>query len=81
MRSVARLFLLFVFSPLALWGEACPLCYSKAMSSSAGMLHAFRSGIVILMVPPFLMSVGFTAMAYRRRNSFRSEEEDGDTGM
>jgi hypothetical protein len=64
----ALLFLL----PVAAWGESCPFCYSKAMSSSAGMLQAFRSGIIILMIPPFLMSIGITLLVYKRRNSFRS---------
>ena len=62
------------FVPSTLWGEVCPFCYSKAMSTSAGLLRAFRNGIVVLMVPPFLMSIGITAMAYRRRNQFRPDD-------
>jgi hypothetical protein len=66
----AVLFSLAFFTPLAAWGMSCPFCYAKAMSSSAGMLQAFRSGILILMVPPFLMSAAFTIVAYKRRNRF-----------
>ena len=65
---------LLFFAPVTLWG--CPLCYSKAMSSSGGLLQAFRNGIVILMVPPFIMSIVFTVMAYRRRNSFHPPREN-----
>ena len=57
-------------TPLAGWGANCPFCYSKAMSSTAGMLQAFRSGILILMIPPFFMSAAFTIVAYKRRNRF-----------
>jgi len=67
---------LLCLAPATLWGATCPLCYSKAMSTSAGLLQAFRNGIVVLMIPPFLMSVGITAMAYRRRNQFRSAATD-----
>lgn len=69
-RAGVLLSLLAFFTPLAAWGANCPFCYSKAMSSSAGMLQAFRSGILILMVPPFFMSAAFTIVAYKRRNRF-----------
>ncbi len=70
----AALLSLALFTPLAAWGMTCPFCYSKAMSSSAGMLQAFRSGILILMVPPFFMSAAFTIVAYKRRNRFHQPE-------
>ena len=60
------------FAPLSAWAANCPFCYSKAMSSSGEILQAFRHGIIILMVPPFLLSVVISVVAYRRRNSFRS---------
>jgi hypothetical protein len=63
---------LFLVSSTALWAESCPLCYSKAMSSGRGLLQAFRHGILILMLPPFAMSLVIFVTAYRRRNSFRS---------
>ena len=66
-RTAAVLGFLSFLAPAA---AACPFCYSKAMSSTAGLLQAFRSGIIILMVPPFVMSIAFTVVAYRRRNCF-----------
>jgi hypothetical protein len=69
-RTAVLLGLLAVFTPLAAWGANCPFCYSKAMSSSVRMLQAFRSGILILMVPPFFMSAAFTIVTYKRRNRF-----------
>jgi hypothetical protein len=73
-RGLALLGLWAFLSPLAAWGMNCPFCYSKAMSSSAGMLQAFRSGILVLMVPPFLMSAAFTIVAYKRRNRFHQPD-------
>jgi hypothetical protein len=70
--STAAIAVLLLLSPAAAWGMNCPFCYSKAMSSSTGMLQAFRSGIIILMIPPFLMSIGIALLVYKRRNSFRS---------
>lgn len=71
-KVMAAITFVLLLAPMSVWAESCPFCYSKAMSSSAGLLQAFRSGIVILMLPPFLMSVVITAIAYRRRNNFRS---------
>jgi hypothetical protein len=61
---------LIVFAPLTLAAQNCALCYTQAASTTARFLHALRSGILIMMIPPFLMSVAFTVVAYRRRNTF-----------
>jgi hypothetical protein len=62
----------FLLFPAALWAENCPFCYSKAMSSGEAILRAFRQGILVLMLPPFFMSIAIFVLTYRRRNSFRS---------
>ena len=72
MRRLGAMVSLLLCGPLALWAGNCPFCYSKAASSSPGLLHALRSGILILMIPPALMSVAFTVVTYRRRNTFHS---------
>jgi len=59
--------------------QGCALCYTQAASSGARMIQALRSGILVLVLPPTLMSVGVAAVAYRRRNQFRetdSEEQE-----
>jgi hypothetical protein len=68
----AAFLLVALIAPLSAWAANCPFCYSKAMSSSGGILQAFRHGIIILMIPPFLMSVVISVVAYRRRNAYRS---------
>ena len=40
--------------------------------TGARMIQALRSGILILIVPPTLVSLGVIFLLYRRRNRFRS---------
>ena len=56
--------------PTALYAQSCSLCYTQAAASTARFIQALRSGILILMLPPFLMSIGITWMTYSRRNRF-----------
>jgi cbb3-type cytochrome oxidase subunit 3 len=46
------------------------------------MIEALRSGILILIVPPTLMSVAMIFIVYRKRNQFRQEAAalDSDLG-
>lgn len=64
--------LAFMVAPSTVFAANCPFCYSQAAASSNRFAQALRSGIIILMLPPALMSIGFTVMAYRRRNTFHS---------
>ena len=64
--------LALLFGPHTLVAQACPLCYTQAAAASARFLHAMRTGILILMIPPMLMSIGITVLTYRRRNQFHS---------
>ncbi|MFY9753970.1 MAG: hypothetical protein WBS18_08980 [Candidatus Acidiferrales bacterium] len=50
--------------------QGCALCYQSAAASGPRLIHALRSGILILMFPPALITVGITVMAYRRRNRY-----------
>lgn len=62
--------LILMALPTSLFGQGCALCYTQAAASTARFIQALRSGILILMVPPFLMSIGITWMTYSRRNRF-----------
>jgi hypothetical protein len=37
------------------------------------LIQALRSGILILVFPPMLISIGLAVMAYRKRNQFNEE--------
>lgn len=65
--------LLLLLAPATMFGQGCALCYTQAAASTQRFIAALRSGILILMVPPFLMSIAFTVMVYRRRNSYRTD--------
>ncbi len=64
--------LLLLFAAPSLFGQSCALCYTQAAASTARFIQALRSGILILVIPPMLLSVGITLVTYRRRNQFHS---------
>jgi len=65
--------LVLSLAPLALC-QNCALCYTQAASSGSRMIEALRSGILILIVPPTLMSMGVVFVAYAKRNQFRNTD-------
>jgi hypothetical protein len=54
--------------PGALWAQSCALCYQAAASSGARFIEALRSGIIILIMAPVAICIGFAIAAYRKRN-------------
>ncbi len=66
---------LFLLTPSAS-AQGCALCYTQAASSGARMIQALKSGILILIAPPTLMSVGVIFVCYRKRN--QTMKDDGD---
>jgi hypothetical protein len=69
--------LVLSLAPLALC-QNCALCYTQAAASGSRMIEALRSGILILIVPPTLMSVGVVFVAYAKRNQFRNADGGAD---
>jgi hypothetical protein len=55
-------------SPPALFAQSCAMCYQDAANSGSQFIQALKSGILILIFPPFLICTGITIMAYRKRN-------------
>jgi hypothetical protein len=64
--------LALLFGPHTLVAQDCPLCYTQAAAATTRFLQALRSGILILMIPPMLISIGIAVLTYRRRNQFHS---------
>jgi hypothetical protein len=58
------------------FSQNCALCYTQAASSGARMISALQSGILILIVPPTLGSLGVIAVCYRKRNKFHDPDAD-----
>jgi hypothetical protein len=67
-RAVAGL--LVLASPVALYAQSCAMCYQSAAASGPRSIHALKLGILILMVPPLLITAGVTYLAYRKRDEF-----------
>jgi len=58
--------------------QSCALCYTQAASAGSRMIEALKSGILILIVPPTLMSIGMVFIMYRNRTRCRDESGTAD---
>jgi hypothetical protein len=76
--AIALVGILFLLSPIAASAQSCALCYTQAASSGSRMIQALKSGIIILIAPPTLMSVGVIFVCYRRRNQTRDDVGEPD---
>lgn len=76
---------LFAFVVFALCAPAvsqsCSLCYTQASSAGQRMIQALRSGILILIIPPTLASVGLIFVVHHKRNQVRRTDEDENSGQ
>jgi len=59
------------------FSQSCALCYTQAASSGSRMIQALKSGILILIVPPTLASIGMIFVVHHKRNQVR-QTESGD---
>jgi hypothetical protein len=69
-----------VCSAVPAFAQGCALCYTQAASASARFVHALRSGILVLVFPPLLISAGLATAAYRKRDRFRGRESKTERG-
>jgi len=65
-------------APLPAFSQSCALCYTQAASAGSRMIQALQSGILILIVPPTLMSVCMIFIVYHKRNQFRLANDAPD---
>jgi hypothetical protein len=72
--ALAGLFLLFTSTSAS--AQSCALCYTQAASSGSRMIQALKSGILILIAPPTLMSVGVIFVCYRKRNQTMTHDSN-----
>jgi hypothetical protein len=73
--AIVRWFARLLFTATPLSAQSCALCYTQAASSGSRMIQALKSGILILIAPPTLMSVGVIFVCYRKRN--QTMKDDG----
>jgi hypothetical protein len=78
MLAVALAGLFLLLTPIPASAQSCALCYTQAASSGARMIQALKSGILILIAPPTLMSVGVIFVCYRKRNQTMKDNDQSD---
>jgi hypothetical protein len=78
--AVALATLLFILAPLPLFSQSCALCYTQAAQSGSKIIQALKNGILVLVIPPTLMSVGMIFVVRRKSSQVRCTDQDGDSG-
>jgi len=77
--AFALLALAVLALPLPVFSQSCALCYTQAASAGARMIQALRSGILILIIPPTLGSIGMIFIVHHKRNQVRRTEYGDET--
>lgn len=57
------------------FSQGCALCYTQAASSGAKMIQALKEGILLLVIPPTLGSVGMIFILRHKRNQIRRSDD------
>src|ERR1700745_3921816 len=76
---LASIALMFVLSADPAFSQGCALCYTQAASSGSRMIQALKSGILVLIVPPTLGSIGMIFVVYHKRNQVRRTESGAES--
>jgi hypothetical protein len=77
--GIAIVFLILLLTAAPAFSQSCALCYTQAASSGSRMIQALKSGILILVLPPTLGSIGMIFVVYRKRNQVRRTDDDGES--
>ena len=72
---------LFLALPLPVLAQNCALCYTQRAAAGAGVIQALRSGILILIIPPTLGTVGLFFVIHRRIHQFRLADNAREPGQ
>ena len=79
MIAIAVIGLATLLAPPLAFSQSCALCYTQAASAGARMIQALRSGILILIVPPTLMSVCMIFIVRNKGDQFRPDQDEYDS--
>jgi hypothetical protein len=77
--GVALVALILLLTAVPAFSQNCALCYTQAASAGARMIQALRSGILILILPPTLGSIGMIFVVYHKRNQVRRTDDGGES--
>jgi hypothetical protein len=76
LRFVAILAGLLALTALPAFSQSCALCYTQASLAGSKTIQALKSGILILVIPPTLASVGMFFVLRHKNNQVRQTESD-----
>jgi hypothetical protein len=76
MLAVALAGFILLLTPTSASAQSCALCYTQAASAGVRMIQALKSGILVLIAPPTLMSVGVIFVCYRKRNQTMKDDSN-----
>jgi len=77
--GIALAGLIILLAPVPAFSQSCALCYTQAASAGSRMIQALRSGILILVIPPTLGSIGMIFVVYHKRNQVRRTDHGGES--
>ncbi len=66
--------LVLVLTSVPAFSQSCALCYTQAASAGARMIAALQVGIVVLVIPPTLGSIGMIFVVHHKRNQVRRSD-------
>ena len=72
--------LLLFLTAVPAFSQQCALCYTQAASAGARMIAALKSGILILIVPPTLASIGMIFVVHHKSHQVRRTGDDDESG-
>jgi hypothetical protein len=64
----------FFVSPATLFAQSCAMCYQSAAASGPRSIRALKHGILVLMIPPVLITAGFAWMTFSKRDQSSEDE-------
>ena len=64
--------------PGSAFAQGCAMCYNTAAAARAGAIHALRTGILVLLIPPVLIFGSVCLFAWRRRDHFNDDNTAED---
>ena len=70
-----------LLTALPAFSQNCALCYTQAASAGQRMIEALRSGILILIIPPTLGSIGMIFVVHHKRNQVRRTDYGSEPGQ
>jgi hypothetical protein len=79
--ELAGIAFLLLLTALPAFSQSCALCYTQAASAGARMIQALKSGILILVIPPTLGSIGMLFIVHHKRNQVRRTEYADEPGQ